>query len=281
MDRQLIEEIAENAEIPVSFVQECVDNPDKKRIHGDKMYVYHGELGVFIEFDEYKFSINSVNFDSLEEVLAIKKNDPEYTLEDAFRQYHDDFFNDQNKHLYNPFCLEKEEIERIFNSVEPITAKEALTKYNENAEKRMIALRWIGAEGLMKDLEAELVDSQTIIKKQEKTIFLGDGHPDPDNPKHKDPSLYRKEPVEYEDTYELYRIAGGQLDIRDQEYIYICKMKDTSTDREYFLFVDSNVEGATEDAISAIASTLRTVDENGNLGNPLSKEDYFNLRSEA
>ena len=57
-----------------------------------------------------------------------------------------------------------------------------------------------------------------------------------------------------------------------EEDVFLVKCKDTSTDRIYHIYVDPNISGATTDAISAIASTMRTSD-----GKPLTKEQYIDL----
>lgn len=288
MNREQMEEIADSAEIPFDFLQELVENPNEKKMHGDNKFVWHGELEVLIKFDgEKKFRIRNTDFDTLEEVLSIKKNDVEYTLDDAIREYHDSFYNEKNKDMYNPFALDKDHIEEVWNSVEPMTAKEAIRNY-PNMEHRMIALRWIGAEGLIEDLDAEILDTQTVHKEQEETVFLGDGDPSPENAK--DPSLWEKRMKEYDDTYTLYRIDSDEIvgDAEDNsrrrielDWVYVCGMKDASTDREYYIFIDPEVVQENEDAIEAIASTLRVVDGEGQLSDPLTKDDYFKLQSET
>lgn len=288
MNEDQINEIAESAEIPVEFLNDLMENPNEKKMHDDNKFVWHGELEVLIKFDgERKFRIRNTDFETLEEVLAIKKNDVEYTLEDAYREYHDSFYNEKNKDMYNPFALDKQEIKETWNSVEPMTAKEAIRNY-PNMEQRMIALRWIGAEGLITDLDAEVLDTQTVHKVQEKTVYLGDGQPNPEQSR--DPKLWEKREKEYDDTYTLYRIDSDEItgDAEDNsrrrielDWVYICGMRDASTDRDYYIFIDPEVVEENEDAIEAIASTLRIVDGEGELSEPLSKEDYFKLQSET
>lgn len=286
MTEQKKKEICEASGLSTEQMNTLMGTPNTVHEMNDKLFLYFEELEAVIEHNgERRFQIQNVNFDSLEEVLSIYKNDLEYTHDMAIDEFHDIFYEEEHRKMFSPFAITKEEITETWNRVKPMTAKEALTRY-PNMEQRMIALRYIGAEGMIKELNAELLDEKTITKKQEETVFLGEGQPD--HKKHKDASLWTKRIKEYDDTYKLYRIHTDEINSEDSgraniefEYIYICGMKDTSTDREYYIFVDPEVVEEEKDAIKAIASTLRVVDEEGNLSSPLSKEDYFALRSET
>lgn len=99
----------------------------------------------------------------------------------------------------------------------------------ENIEQRRIAINAYGIERLHKELNAKLVDKKVIKKKT--TWILEDGTP---------------ETKKYNDEYKLYQIDGDMFTnpndpqwqkFNDQQYV-VCK--DTSTDREYLIWIDND-----------------------------------------
>ncbi len=160
-----------------------------------------------------------------------------------------------------------------YNQLIPLTVKEAVKL--DNIEQRMIALTCFQAEEIASELNAELVNEQSLEKKQ----FQWDEN---------------NRPVEkiYKDTYSLFRINASELltpeeiEERDdddeqlhfedwelsppQEYIYYVKCVCPSTGRNYFVYVDEEI-GMEGDAVAAIAWTMRIN------GQPISKEMYLNL----
>lgn len=146
-------------------------------------------------------------------------------------------------------------IEEQYDSMEPMTAVEALQF--ENAEQRMVAMRAVPPEELVKEVKAELVDRQMIRKKQIRW----------------DENL---KPYEHElnDVYELYKIPSEALGLPPNRWIkpaiYAVKCNCTTTGRVFYLYVDENAARA-GDAIAAIAWTYRFN------GVPLTRDQYLNL----
>lgn len=148
-------------------------------------------------------------------------------------------------------------------NVEPITFEEI--SMLRNIEQRRIAIKHFGTEKLIADINPELVSSETISKS---TTYVDD----------KGVSTT----INFQDTYELYKVSAEKLfgkqgsHLRDEYYV---KCKDTSTDREYIIWVDvesvartNNIsvwglrDGTTKiDAIQAIAWTIQTDVKEGNI----------------
>jgi hypothetical protein len=86
----------------------------------------------------------------------------------------------------------------------------------------------LGLENIYKEVNPKLVSSKTISKK---TFWVGENG-----------ELIKNN---FEDTYELYEVKGdvwGEgLDFgwKKPENVYFLKCKDTSTNREYFIWVDA------------------------------------------
>lgn len=166
-----------------------------------------------------------------------------------------------------------EEIMDIYNRmIEPYSPVEVFQKFTSNAEQRMCLLSLFAPEDIAKSLESTIVDTQTITKKQTKTV-IGDRNNqndkiDVDKLLSDDVDLIE---FEYDDTYELHKSDKSALGTEDD--VYFVKCNDTSTDKVYYLFVDPNASSEVKkDAIAAIASTMRRED-----GSPLSKKDYLEL----
>jgi hypothetical protein len=148
-------------------------------------------------------------------------------------------------------------------NVEPITFEEI--SMLRNIEQRRVAIKYFGTEKLIADINPELVSSETISKS---TTYIDD----------KGVSTT----INFQDTYELYKVSAEKLfgkqgsHLRDEYYV---KCKDTSTDRDYIIWVDvesvaraNNIsvwglrDGTTKiDAIQAIAWTIQTDVKEGNI----------------
>jgi len=124
------------------------------------------------------------------------------------------------KHTECPF----KELEDIWDNIEPFTFSEI--SLLENIEQRRVGITCLGIERLVKEINPKLLDKQTI--KKETSWVNDDG---------------QLEHIKFNDTYELYQVDGEILSkgikgwgkIPDSYYV---KFKDTSTDREYMIWVD-------------------------------------------
>ena len=145
-----------------------------------------------------------------------------------------------------------EEVNASYDSLLPISVKEAIAL--NNAEQRMVALRSIDLAEIKSEMQAELINSQTITKKQ----IRWDEQLKP----------YERE---FKDTYELYKIPPKKIGIATSiSGIYFVRCQCATTDRTYFLYVAPEV-GEKKDAIEAIAWTMRIE------GKPLNKKQYLSL----
>lgn len=145
-------------------------------------------------------------------------------------------------------------VQTRFDEFDEMTVNEALAL--QNAEQRMIALTVFSPDEFIAEVNAELLDEQTISKRQTRW----------------DETL-RPYQVIYEDTYSLYKISAFELGLENisrASCIYFVKCRCTSTSKIYYLYVPESV-AELGDAIEAIAWTYRFD------GNPLNKEQYLNL----
>lgn len=294
MDRKETQEIFEITEDQLNKI---TDRPYKRtKLENDREFVYIEEHDFIYEIESIGFDIKDTNvvFDTFEEYVSIIKHDENMTEDLLVQEYCYDLF-DKIEDKYNVFKLEEDYVRKVWRETEPVKATEVLEKYQDNTEQRMVALQYVGAGNVLRELDAELVDQQTLTKRQTKTIFTGKGQPDEN--KDRDESQYENITYEYEDTYTLYRIEAEKMGIdpneqprfggfnNDEEvideYVYIVQCKDASSDREFHLFVDPSNTDAKVDAISAIASTLYTTDDNGEPNRPLTKEEYVTMESET
>jgi hypothetical protein len=156
------------------------------------------------------------------------------------------------KHKECPFP----ELEDIWEDIKPLTFKE-ISKI-QNLEQRRVAFLSYGLDRLVKEVKPELINKKTLKKTTTWVSQTGE--------------LVTKK---FNDTYELYKVAGsyfGKSDLSWQktEDCYYVKCKDTSTDREYLIWVDLKEVYRTNDpgswnyspdkvnAIQAIAWTIQT-----------------------
>lgn len=121
-------------------------------------------------------------------------------------------------------------LEDVWEGLEPLTFEE-IARNIPNIEQRRIAILYLGMEAIREQINPILVDRETIVKH---TQWLNaDG---------------LTEFHSFEDTYELYKVSKEVWSAnaeqtwrgRNIEDAYFVKMKDTSTEREYFIWVDAD-----------------------------------------
>ena len=185
----------------------------------------------------------------------IVSNRADFTLSEALSlwkaKYSD--FKDLKKDIIIHESLEDfgNFIEEIWDSIEPVTVKQALAQ--DNTETRRVYFDCIGIEKLFTSLKPKLRDRQVVKKKRTKWD-------DKNNP----------EEYEFEDVYELYEIEGKKLFDKDQwgrqpNPVYAVRCWCTTTNREYWLYVNNQAatgqawlgDNTEYDAIRAIAWTIR------------------------
>jgi hypothetical protein len=177
-----------------------------------------------------------------------------------------------------------EELSDIWDEIVPFTFQDIhnLT----NIEQRRVAIKILGLERIAEQVHPVLVDKQTIDKT---TSWINkDG---------------KEETINFQDTYELYEVNAGDLfrgstDSRgwnrllDRKVHYV-KFKDTSTDREYMIWVDlrsvfntnhpdTPVWGIPDNvqinAIEAIAWTVQTNVPAGNIDKIIRQGDCILIK---
>ena len=158
-----------------------------------------------------------------------------------------------------------DEVADIWNDIVPFEFKDI--KQLTSIEQRRIAISILGIERVVKQVDPKLIDTRTI--KKSTTWINREG---------------KLETVDFKDTYELYEVALNKLfdgasdrwgqTRRDRSAsVHYVKFKDTSTDREYFIWVDAQSVYRTNNqdverwnipqdfkinAIQAIAWTIQT-----------------------
>ena len=119
------------------------------------------------------------------------------------------------------------ELEDFWDDIVPLTFKE-IAQF-ENLEKRRVGINALGLERLVQSVKPTLVDSKTIKKTTTWVDTNGE--------------LVEHE---YDDTYELYKVSKDYFNEGLDKFrgmrndVYYVKCKDTSTDREYLIWVDIN-----------------------------------------
>lgn len=263
-----------------------------RRINSNKIgdasvkFTFDTNIGEFmvIEVEEQYFSIEGVNFGSMDEYVAIKKNDENYTFEEFKKDFPQGMVTPDEFECDNPFMPPPDEYEEYYNSIEPMGAKEAMNRYKDNAEQRMVVFTIMSPAKVIQELGGTLLDSQTLTKKREYTRLKDNEIVD--EKKHRSLEMYDIEEVEFPDTYELYQIDSSVMGMdseRDKvEFVYILTMKDTSTERMYGLFIDPESNGVkNRDAIESIASTFMVPSVGGEM-RPMTKDEYLhNMKSES
>lgn len=177
------------------------------------------------------------------------------------------------------------QLEDFWGDIKPMTFAEIATL--PNLEHRRVGVLCMGLERLAEEVQPTLVNSETIRKTT--TWVMQDG------------SI---KTVEYDDTYELYRVDGKhfnegvQNSWRETKDCYFIKCKDTSTDRNYFIWVNlwevfknnhpaNTKHGYTEDlklaeekvtAIEAISWTIQTNVPIGNIEKMIRQGDCILIK---
>ena len=167
------------------------------------------------------------------------------------------------KHTDCPKKFENTYIREIWDSIEPANFTE-IARF-ENLEQRRVGVLCLGLERLLKEVNPTLIDRSTLTKQT--TWINGKGE---------------LETINFNDTYELYEVEGalfnqGIEDWRKMESVYFVKCKDTSTERDYLIWVDIKSVKSTNDishwnknsrnvnAIDCIAWTIQTNIPEGNI----------------
>lgn len=149
-----------------------------------------------------------------------------------------------------------EGLEDIWDDIQPLTFVE-ITKELKNIEQRRVAITALGLENLIKEINPTLISKESISKTT--TWVNSNGELVTHN---------------FVDTYELYQVLGTTLfgGVNEtwmiRENYYFVKFKDTSTDREYMIWVDKDSirhtnsipwsSGVNINSIQAIAWTFQT-----------------------
>lgn len=124
------------------------------------------------------------------------------------------------KHDSSPFP----DLEDIWDDIIPMTFGE-MTEKLSTIEQRRVAISCLGIDRLTQQVEPKLLATETISKK---TTWVSE-----------DGKLVDKK---FKDTYQLYEVTAEKLGIKqwntDTPYHFV-KCKDTSTDREYTIWVDA------------------------------------------
>jgi hypothetical protein len=165
------------------------------------------------------------------------------------------------KHETCPF----EQLNDVWDAIEPLTFKEIAAF--QNLEERRVGILCLGLERLTKEVNPKLLSKKRMKKS---TIWVDEAG-----------NLVTHK---FNDTYELYEVDGayfseGLKDWQKAENSYFVKCKDTSTDRDYFIWVDllsvyktnknpkrnSTFDVAKISPIAAIAWTIQTNISKGNI----------------
>lgn len=117
-----------------------------------------------------------------------------------------------------------EEIADIWDDIVPMEFSEIARL--ENLEQRRIAINFMGIDRLISQVKPKLLDKQVIKKK---TTWINE--------------FGVEETIKFDDVYELYEVSGkvlfkGLNDWEQRNNYHYVKFKDTSTDREYMIWVD-------------------------------------------
>ena len=168
------------------------------------------------------------------------------------------------KHKECPTNFADTYIAEIWNDIVPASFKE-IAKY-ENLEQRRVGILCLGLDRLVSEVKPKLIDKQTLKKT---TSWIN--------------SKGELETLKFEDTYKLFKVEGKYFNegiSRDWNKVddcYYVQFKDTSTDREYMLWIDVKSVYRTNNvdtwdfsidkinAIDCIAWTIQTDITEGNI----------------
>jgi len=118
-----------------------------------------------------------------------------------------------------------EELQDIWADIQPLTFKD-IAKF-ENLEQRRVGMVCLGLERMVSEVKPKMI-SKEILKKE--TTWVNENG-----------ELVTKK---FNDTYKLYKVDGKYFSEglknswQKAEDVYFVKCKDTSTDREYMIWVD-------------------------------------------
>lgn len=120
-----------------------------------------------------------------------------------------------------------DELQDFWEEIVPLNFKDIAQI--TNLEQRRIGLLFLGIDRMIAEVKPELVSSKTITKQTTWVMESG-------------------ELVEhtFDDTYELYKVSGSYFNNGESNRwntigdAYYVRCKDTSTDREYLIWVDVN-----------------------------------------
>lgn len=169
-----------------------------------------------------------------------------------------------------------EELEEIWDSIEPMTFKDIAQL--ENLEQRRVGILCLGLERLISEVNPTLLNKETIKKKTSWVNEKGE--------------LVEKT---FDDTYELFEVDGayfseGLNSWQKMANSHFVRCKDTSTDREYLLWVDLRSVSETNggslwnfspneiSAIQCIAWTIQTNVPKGNIEKILRQGDCILIK---
>ena len=169
------------------------------------------------------------------------------------------------KHKECPSKFANTYIAEIWNDIIPATFKE-IAKY-PNLEQRRVGILCLGLDRLVSEVKPKLVDKQTLNKTTSWVNSKGE-----------------LETISFKDTYKLFKVEGRYFNegiVNDWNRVddcYYVQFKDTSTDREYMLWVDVksvyrtnsdsygwDFEISKINAIDCIAWTIQTDIPEGNI----------------
>lgn len=181
----------------------------------------------------------------------------------------------------NKKCAIKE-LEDIWENIEPMSFKE-IGKVITNIEQRRVAISCLGIDNLIKEINPVLINKETIRKS---TIWINENG--------------EMEKKIFDDCYELYEVTEKDLGINrtiNERKVHYVKCKDTSTDREYMIWVNAQDVYRTNDtrnnlwyssnenyglkinAIQAIAWTIQTNLKEGDIDKIIRQGDCILIKN--
>lgn len=134
-------------------------------------------------------------------------------------------------------------LDDIWDDIVPITFKEIATEI-KNIEQRRVAIGCLGLDEIAKEISPTLIKTETL-KKQTTWVT-----PEGEIIQHK-----------FVDTYELFKVEGkkwseGAEHTWGARDVYFVRFKDTSTDREYMLWVDADSVARTNNTQGWYSSSM-------------------------
>lgn len=182
-----------------------------------------------------------------------------------------------------------EELNSFWNEIVPIDFAEI--SLLPNLEQRRIAIKYLGIDDIVSQVNPQLVSEETISKE---TTWINEAGVE--------------ETIKFDDTYRLFSVNENVLLKGKNEEVntyntnkqYFVKFKDTSTDREYMIWVDIasvfntnhnkqlnrwNINSAVEEgnmtAIDCIAWTIKTTLPIGNIETIIRQGDCVLLKPKS